>query len=141
MSISITKRNYLWQTALLTILIGGIGGYVYFNFFPHHYFGGYPIIPAFFFIFGIFTISMTEMCRKHMPQRILQIYLLMKVMRMLFSIIVMVAYCMVVREETKAFLLTFILNYLIYLIYDSWFYFTFELNRKKKKKDKNETNA
>lgn len=141
MSISITKRNYLWQTALLTILVGGVGGFVYFNIFPHHYFGGYPIIPIFFFLFGVFTISMTEMCRKHSPNRMLQVYLLMKVMRMLLSIIVMAAYCVVVREEALAFLVSFIINYLIYLIYDSWFFFTFEMNQKLKKKKRNETNA
>ena len=55
-------------------------------------------------------------------------------MRMLASIIVMLVYCVAVREEAKEFLLTFIANYLIYLTYDSWFFFTFEMNRKLKKK-------
>ena len=52
-------------------------------------------------------------------------------------------YCVAVREEAKEFLLTFIVNYLIYLIYDSWFFFTFEANRKlkKKKRKENETIA
>ena len=67
-----------------------------------------------------------------------QIYLLMRVMRMLVSMIVMLVYCVAVREEARAFLLTFIANYLIYLIYDSWFFFTFEANRKLKKKSNNE---
>lgn len=141
MSISITKRNYLLQSALLTLLIGVCGGGIYFSFFPHHYFRGYPIIPVFFFVFGVFTISMTEMCRKHSPKWMLQIYLLLKVMRMLFAIIVMAIYCVAVREEIRAFLLTFIANYLIYLIYDSWFFFTFEMNRKAKKSKKDETKA
>lgn len=74
-----------------------------------------------------------------MPKHMLQIYLLMRVMRMLISMIVMVVYCVAVREEAKEFLLTFIANYLIYLIYDSWFYFTFEAGRKFKKKKENET--
>ena len=69
-----------------------------------------------------------------MPGRMLQIYLLMRVMRMLASTIVMLVYCVAVREEAKEFLLTFIVNYLIYLIYDSWFFFTLEANRKLKKK-------
>ena len=73
-----------------------------------------------------------------MPGRMLQIYLLMRVMRMLASIIVMLVYCVAVREEAKGFLLTFIANYLIYLIYDSWFFFTFEANRKLKKKMRKE---
>ena len=76
-----------------------------------------------------------------MPKHMLQIYLLMRVMRMLVSMIVMVVYCVIVREEAKEFLLTFIANYLIYLIYDSWFYFTFEAGRKLKKKKENETIA
>lgn len=84
---------------------------------------------------------MTEMCRKHSPKWMLQIYLLLKVMRMLFAIIVMAIYCVAVREEIRAFLLTFIANYLIYLIYDSWFFFTFEMNRKAKKSKKDETKA
>lgn len=52
--------------------------------------------------------------------------------------IVMLVYCVAVREEAMTFLLTFIANYLIYLIYDSWFFFTFEVNRKLKKKSNNE---
>lgn len=55
----------------------------------------------------------------------------------------MLVYCVAVREEAKEFLLTFIANYLIYLTYDSWFFFTFEMNRKlkKKKRQENETIA
>ena len=84
-----------------------------------------------------------ESCRYRMPGRMLQIYLLMRVMRMLASIIVMLVYCVAVREEAKEFLLTFIANYLIYLTYDSWFFFTFEMNRKlkMKKRQENETIA
>ena len=84
---TITKRNYLLHTALLTVLIGIVGGWTYFSINPHHYFGGYPLIPLFFFVFGIFMINMTESCRHRMPGRMLQIYLLMRVMRMLVSMI------------------------------------------------------
>ena len=136
--VTITKRNYLLHTALLTVLIGIVGGWAYFSINPHHYFGGYPLIPLFFFVFGVFMINMTESCRHRMPGRMLQIYLLMRVMRILVSMIVMLVYCVAVREEARAFLLTFIANYLIYLIYDSWFFFTFEANRKLKKKSNNE---
>ena len=42
---TITKRNYLLHTALLTVLIGSVGGWAYFSINPHHSFGGYPLIP------------------------------------------------------------------------------------------------
>ena len=126
------------HTALLTALTGILGGWAYFSINPHHYFGGYPLIPFFFFVFGAFMINMTESCRQRMPGRMLQIYLLIRVLRMLVSMIVMLIYCVVVQEEARAFLLTFIANYLIYLIYDSWFFFTFEAGRKLKKKSNDE---
>ena len=53
------------------------------------------------------------------------------------------AECNKLREEAKAFLLTFISFYLIYLILETWFFFSFEVNQKRKKqnKKKNETVA
>ena len=53
----------------------------------------------------------------------------------------MLIYCIIVRKEAKEFLLTFIVNYVIYLTYDTWFFFTFEANRRLKKKKENETIA
>lgn len=136
MSISITKRNYLSLLALFTLLVGVAGGLVYFHFFPHHYFGGYPLIPAFFFVLGVCTIQMTEMCRRHAPARMMWMYLVVRLLRMLAAFMMMLGYCLVVRHEIRAFLMTFIANYLIYLTFDSWFYFTFEINRKIKDKEK-----
>lgn len=128
-----TKRNYLIQTAILTILLGGVGGWIYFNTNPHHYFNDYPLIPSFFFLFGWLMINIVEWSRRKMSGKLLQIYLLLRVMRMLASFILMILYCVIVREEAQAFLLTFIANYLIYLTYDSWFFFTFEVNKKSQK--------
>lgn len=139
---SMTKRYYLWQSALLTLLVGGAGGLLYFSLFPHHYFSGYPFIPVFFFMVGVFGINMVEMCRRMAPARLAQVYLLVRVLRMLLAIVVLAVYGVAVRVEVRAFMLTFVANYLIYLVYDSWFFLTFEVNRKqKKKKEKNETNA
>ena len=56
---------------------------------------------------------------------------------MILSIILVLIYCLAVREEAKAFLLTFISFYLLYLIYETWFFFSFEVNLKRKKKNKN----
>lgn len=134
--VSKTKRNYLIQTAVLTFLLGIVGGWIYFNTNPHHYFNGYPLIPSYFFLFGWLMINIVEWSRKKMTGKLLQIYMLLRVMRMLASFILMVLYCVIVREEAQAFLLTFIANYLIYLTYDSWFFFTFEVNKKSQKENK-----
>lgn len=57
-----------------------------------------------------------------------------KMVKMILSIILVLIYCLAVREEAKAFLLTFISFYLLYLIYETWFFFSFEVNLKRKRK-------
>ena len=140
MSISLTKRNFLYQITLLTLIAGWVGAGILHYLLPGHYFGGYPFIPVYFFLFGLFEISMFDACRKHAPQKMLLLYMAMKVMKM-FSVILLVVYCFAVREEAKLFLLTFILYYIVYLIYETWFFFTYEVGKKQKKEKKNETNA
>ena len=130
MSISLTKRNFLYQITLLTLIAGWVGAGILHYLLPGHYFGGYPFIPVYFFLFGLFEISMFDACRKHAPQKML-----------LLSVILLVVYCFAVREEAKLFLLTFILYYIVYLIYETWFFFTYEVGKKQKKEKKNETNA
>ena len=141
MSISLTKRNFLYQITLLTLIAGWVGAGILHYLLPGHYFGGYPFIPVYFFLFGLFEISMFDACRKHAPQKMLLLYMAMKVMKMLLSVILLVVYCFAVREEAKLFLLTFILYYIVYLIYETWFFFTYEVGKKQKKEKKNETNA
>ena len=65
-------------------------------------------------------------------------YLAVKVMKMLVSTILVVAFSLAFRQDAKVFLLTFVSFYLLYLVFETWFFFTFELNRKLKKKNKNE---
>ena len=138
MSINLTKRKYLLYLTLITLLLSGVGGVTYFSLVPEHYFGGYPFIPVYFFLFGLFEISMFDACRKHAPQKMLLLYMAMKVMKMLLSVILLVVYCFAVREEAKLFLLTFILYYIVYLIYETWFFFTYEVGKKQKKEKKME---
>ena len=121
MSINLTKRKYLLYLTLITLLLSGVGGVTYFSLVPEHYFGGYPLIPVFFYIFGVFNIYMFDACRRFAPEKMLLLHL----------------------EEAVAFLLTFIVNYLIYLVFETSFFAGYELNKKRQKKNKtkNETVA
>lgn len=142
-NISKTKRNFIGLHTLFAILSAVLGAVILHFALPGHYFGGYPFIPVYFYLFGLFSIYMFDACRLHAPQRMLLLYLAIKMVKMILSIILVLIYCLAVREEAKAFLLTFISFYLIYLIFETWFFFSFEVNRKLKKKNKkkNETVA
>ena len=142
-NISKTKRNFIGLNTLFAILSGAAGGLILHIALPGPFFGGDPFLPVFFYIFGLFSIYIFDACRRHAPQKMLLLYLAMKMMKMILSLILLLIYCLAVREEARAFLLTFISFYLLYLIYETWFFFSFEVNlkRKKKNKNKNETVA
>lgn len=133
-NISKTKRNFIALHTLFAILSAGVGALILHVALPGHYFGGYPFIPAYFYLFGLFSIYMFDACRRHAPQRLSLLYLAIKMVKMILSLILLLMYCIAVREEAKAFLLTFISFYLIYLIFETWFFFSFEVNQKRKKK-------
>lgn len=141
-NISKTKRNFIGLLTLFTVLSGLAGALILHEALPGHYFGGYPFIPVYFYLFGLFGIYMFDACRRHSPQKLVLLYMGMKVIKMVLSIFLLLIYCIAVHEEARAFLLTFILFYLLYLIYEMWFFFSFEVNRERKKnKNKNETVA
>ncbi len=142
-NISKIKRNFIFLHTLFAVISAAFGAVILHFALPGHYFGGYPFIPVYFYFFGLFSIYMFDACRRHAPQRLLLLYLGIKVVKMILSLVLVLIYCLAVREEAKAFLLTFISFYLIYLIFETWFFFSFELNqiREKKNKKKNETVA
>ena len=125
MNISKTKRNFICWHTLFAVISAALGAVIL------HF-----ALPGHFYFFGLASIYMFDACRRHAPQRLLLLYLAMKMIKMILSLILVLIYCLAVREEAKAFLLTFISFYLIYLIFETWFFFSFEMNQKRKKKNK-----
>ena len=76
MNISKTKRNFIGLNTLFAILSAGVGAVILHVALPGHYFGGYPFIPTYFYLFGLFSIYMFDTCRQHAPQKMLLFYLL-----------------------------------------------------------------
>ena len=136
MNISKTKRSFICWHTLFAVISAALGAVILHFALPGHYFGWYPFIPVYFYFFGLASIYMFDACRRHAPQRLLLLYLAMKMIKMILSLILVLIYCLAVREEARAFLLTFISFYLIYLIFETWFFFSFEMNQKRKKKNK-----
>ena len=100
---------------------------------PSYYFGGYPFIPIYFYLIGAFSVCIFDFFRRFAPQKMLLLYMAMRAGKMILSVFVAIICCMIMREDVKVFLLTFIVFYLLYLIYETWFYSYFEMNLKRKK--------
>ena len=134
LSISLTKRKFLVYLTLFTLLLSVAGALILHYLEPGHYFGGYPLIPVYFFLYGVFYIYMFDACRRHAPQRMVMLFLGMKMMKFIISMFLLIIYCVAFPDSAVAFMLTFVLFYLGYLIYESWFFFVYEWNKRLKKK-------
>ncbi|WP_321480671.1 hypothetical protein [uncultured Bacteroides sp.] len=138
MSISKTKLNYLTALSLVTILTSVVGWIIFYLFFPEHFFKWYAFIPTFFVLLGIFSISMFDACRKYAPKRLVQCYMALKILRLIFSIIILLIYCVAIALSVKEFLITFMVFYVVNLVFETWFFFSFEVNQKRRKKHEKE---
>ena len=92
MNMSITKRNFLSYLTILTLVGGGLGALVLHYLEPGHYFGGYPLIPVYFYIFGVFYIYMFDACRRHAPDKMVMLFLIAKVLKMIISVFLLIIY-------------------------------------------------
>ena len=93
-NITKTKRNFIGLHTLFAILSATLGAVILHFALPGHYFGGYPFIPVYFYLFGLFSIYMFDACRLHAPQKLLLLYLAIKMVKMILSIILVLIYCL-----------------------------------------------
>ncbi|WP_080904718.1 hypothetical protein [Parabacteroides sp. Marseille-P3160] len=127
------RRNFFLQ--LLAIIGGGgiIGGVILYDLLPSEYFIWYPWIPLFYITMGIMLIAILKYCEKQSNQMMLNIYLLTRVLKLFLTIILMILYVFYVEDHRESFLLTIGIFYIVYLILETKFFFTFEKSLKKMK--------
>lgn len=126
-------RTYIGQSVLLTLVAGAVGGYLYATYSPEASLAGYLTIPLFFFVMGTVAMGVTEWSRQRRPRQMPQIYLLTRGAKMVLAVVMLAIYCFCRTSEARGYLIAFIAFYLLFLVYESWFFSTYERNRKKQK--------
>ena len=108
-------RKYLFEMALLTVLTAGIGGWIFHLTYPALMLADYMWIPAYYYVMGallMFAVARGSR-QKGGAKRMLQLY------------------CLAVHMEVPV-VIAFIVNYFVYLMYDSWFFSHLGKNQKRK---------
>lgn len=131
MILTMTKKLFITWLTVIMIAIGWIVGIVLKNVIPGSYFEWYPFIPFFFYILGWITIYLFEACRTYAPQKLQLVYLGIKFIKLILSLIVLLIYTVKIQEHKMEFAITFFVFYLISLTFESIFFYRYE----KKKKD------
>ena len=124
-------RKYLIGTGLLTLLTGGIGMWIFHTIRPSLFLSDYIWMPVYFFVFGALLMAgVTSRGRVDNMKRLVQAYLLARIAKLFVSVLAIVIFCVDVRTEVTVVVAAFVINYLIYLMYDSWFFSRLGKSRK-----------
>ncbi len=84
--------------------------------FPNIYFQLMPAIPIFFAAFGVIVIKLIYSKAKPSVSAIM----MGKMLKILLSLIFILAYIILIKENNTAFLLSFLGYFLVYLVFETW---------------------
>lgn len=130
---NVSMRKYLFEMALLTVLTAGIGGWIFHLTYPALMLADYMWIPAYYYVMGallMFAVARGSR-QKGGAKRMLQLYLLARMGKLFVSVIAIMCFCLAVHMEVPV-VIAFIVNYFVYLMYDSCFFSHLGKNQKRK---------
>ena len=108
MLLKAVKKKFIQELTGLGIILT-IGTVLVFHFFfPERYFQWFPLIPVFFYAFGLFYIYMFEFSLQLGADKIAMTYLICKVLKFILSALVLIFYGFVIEKEVVAFVATFV---------------------------------
>ena len=128
------KRKFIKNMTILTLVLSVVIGLVYHLFIPDKYFPWFPAIPVFFYLFGLFYINMFSLAYRLGEDKMVPLFLVCKGTKFLVSVLIVVIYCFAVRHEVLPFIVTFMVFYISFLIFETVYFTNIELRLKKKKK-------
>lgn len=98
---------------------------------PALFLSDYIWMPVYFYVIGALLMAgVARSCKGGNAKRLVQIYLLARMVKMFVSVMAVVIFCVAVRTEVTVVVAAFVINYFIYLMYDSWFFSRLGKSRK-----------
>jgi len=133
------KIRFAKSITLFTAVLCALAAVVYGYFFPEFYIKSFPFLLAFFYLFGFVSVSVYSWAIVKVPNKAGSYYLALRMLKMLIVMLGAFVYCLLNRAEVITFIFTVAVIYLLYLVFETWFYYTSNLAGKTKNKN-DETN-
>lgn len=123
------KRKFIISLTILMVVLSWGGALVFHTLLPRYYFAWYPSIPI-FFIFSASLHIYVRMLLSGKSAKMVAVYLVAKVTKMMLSILIMSVYAVAVAHQVLSFIGTYMVFYIIFLIFETRFFFHFEIKHK-----------
>lgn len=124
------KKLIIFQTAF-TLLLGWGVGLILKALFTENYFGWYPFIPVIFYVMGMILIIVITSKTKRSQLKIVNIYMLLKLSKVVISFLIVGLYLMFIKENKQTFAIVYGGYYLLYLGLETYFFYLTEKILKK----------
>jgi uncharacterized membrane protein YiaA len=116
-----------WIIHTLLLLALGVGVWVALKFlFPELEVKGYFIIPLFFYLIGVVLFWRFRRISISNPSKTTNMYMQMRVIKMLLSFAILIAYWLLNKPGIRSFAIVFAVFYLVYLIWETFLLLRFE---------------
>lgn len=119
----ILKRIML-AVVIYSIVIYLLGWFAFKFFLAAYYLPVFSMLPILFIGFAAFGGFMFDNGLKVSVPKATSTFLVTRMVKIVFSLIVGFAYCLFNKADAIHFLIGFAVLYLLYLIFETWFYFT-----------------
>ena len=121
------KKKVIRNLTILTLGITALTVLFFQLFFPERYFVCYPFIPLYFYLSGIIYINVSLFVYRHDDNKLLSVTLICRGVKFFLSLIAIAICGVLAREQVMAFGLTFIIYYLVFLVFETCFFFHMEM--------------
>jgi len=104
----------------------GILGEIFLGFLlPEEYFGLFPAISIFYLVMGLILTFSLDHFRKTNPDKLMNIFMLMKTIKFLCTVLFLMLYVTYEPEVKMQFSVSLMCNYFIYSILEMYIYFLY----------------
>jgi hypothetical protein len=124
--------NKLMSLFALVMLAAGWGGRAILkSIFPNLELSWYPYIPAVFFVLGIGTIVILAKNYKLESKKLVNLYLIIKLVKMFLVMIYVLGFYFIVRADLRIFGVVFATFYAVYIASEFYIFYSIEKQIKK----------
>lgn len=141
MFLTTVKKKFIGELSVGGIVLTAVVALAYRFFMPEWYFAWFPLIPVFFYLFGLLYIYMVVFSYELGADKIAMTYLICKVLKLIMSALVLIFYGFAVGQDVVAFVATFVFFYFAFLFFETRFFLRFEARLKLSKQVNNEKNT
>lgn len=129
------KAKLLTQVLAFGLILGAGAGLLLYYVLPQFYPNWYLGIVFFFIAIELIAINfVVASSRKASSKKMVNVYMMAKVIKMLASLGFVVVYYAAVKENIKSFILVFIVFYALYLFFETYLFSKVEKELKEEKK-------